>query len=135
VAHVGHQTAEGGGDAGHRAGTSTVGIAGSAGEGHGVQRPRAPEGEEDEVVRVAPPLERDQPDGAGHLVVGHAHDGGGRGDGIEGQVRADLGVDDRAHLIEARAARHAEECVRIEPAQEQVGVGDGGLLAAAAVGE
>ena len=104
-------------------------------ERNGVKRPGAAEGEQDEVARVAPALQRHQPDGAGHLVVGHAHDGGGGRDRIERQMRADLLVDDVVHLVEPSAAFHAEQRIRIQPAEEEIGVGDRGLLAPAAVGD
>ena len=134
VPDVGDETAERRGDPGAR-GHQHLGNRQLAGQRHRVERPGAAEGEEDEVARVASALERHEPDGAGHPVVGHAHDRRSRGHGIERQVRADFLVDDLPHLVEPGPSLHTEERVGIEPSQEEVGVGDRRLLAAAAVGD
>ena len=96
----------------------------------GVQRPRPPEGHGREPGRVQPPLHRDQPDGAGHGAGGHldhrlgrllhpqpqrpAHPFGHRGPG-GGRVQ---GVEP------------ADGCLAVDAAQHQMGVGDGGPVAA-----
>jgi hypothetical protein len=118
-----------------RAGTSTFGMASSRARATACSGPAPPEGEQHEVAGIAPALQRHEADGARHLVVGHAHDGGSGRHRVQVQVRADLLVEDLADVIETRAAGHAEQRVGVEPAQHEVRVGDRRLLATAAVGD
>ena len=108
VAHVGHQAPQGRGDPGTRR-HQHPGDGQLAGQGGGVQRAGAAEREQDEVARVVPALQRHQADGAGHLVVGHAHDGGGDLLGTQAEMGADLLVEAVAHRGELRGALDAEE--------------------------
>ena len=95
----------------------------------------AAEGEQGEVARVVAALERHEPDGARHLVIGDAHDGAGHLVRRQPEVRADLGVEDLADAIEGRRPADAEQPRRIEPPQQEIGVGDRGLRPAAPVAD
>ena len=134
VADVGDEAAERGGDAGAR-GHQHPRDGQLARERGGVEGTGAAEREEDEVARIVAALQRDQADGARHLVVGHADDGGGDLVGAEAQVGADLLVEDVAHAIELRRPRHAEQPAGIQAAEQEVRVRRGRLVAAAAIAD
>ena len=123
VAHVGEHTAERGRDAGE-ARHQHVRHAELAGDGGGVHRPRATEGEEREVARVVPLVHRDEPRRARHLVVHHAQD---RGRGlrlVQAQRRGDILAHDAAHRVDVRRAFQAADGAGVDAAEQQVGVGD-----------
>ena len=134
VAHIGQYAAERGGDAGV-ARHQHVGHAELAGDGGGVHRPRAAEGEEGEVARVVPLVHRDQPRRARHLMVHHTQDGSGGLRLVEAERVCDPVADDAAHLVDIRRAVEATDGARIDPAKQQVGVGHRGLLPAPAVAD
>src|SRR5689334_19781830 len=77
-----------------RAGTSTRGDGEFTGQRYSMERAGPAEREEHEVAGVVAALERDQADGACHLVVGHPHDRAGHFFRAEPQVGADLLVED-----------------------------------------
>src|SRR3989442_15550569 len=118
-----------------RAGTSTWGIASSRASATAWSGPAPPKAKRTKSRGSRPRWSDTRPDGAGHPVVGHAHDRRSRGHGIERQGRADFLVDDLPHLVEPGPSLHTEERVGIQASQEEVGVGDRRLLAAAAVGD
>ena len=101
-------------------------------DGAGVERPGAPERDQDEVARVEAALDRDQPDRVRHVLVGGADRGEGRG--FRGQV--ELGAEPGeggAGRVGVEWHRAAEEVPRVEPPERQVGVGQGRLRAARTV--
>ena len=134
LAQVGDQAAERVGEPRPRR-HEHLGDAKLARDRHGMQRPGPAEGEQHEVARVVAARQRHQPDGAGHVGIGEPEDGGsGILDGEAerpGQPVADGG----AHGLHVDGALDGGEARRIEPAEHQVGVGDGGLAAAAAVAD
>ena len=134
LAQVGHQAAERVGEPRpHR--HQHLGDAELARDRHGVQRPGPAEGEQHEVARVVAARQRDESDGAGHVRVGEPEDGGGGIlDGEAERPRQPV-ADDGAHGLDVHGALDRRQPSRIEPAEHQVGVGDGGLGAAAAVAD
>ena len=85
------------------------------------------EGHEDEVPRVVSALHRNPPERAHHGVVGDLHDAEGHLDHAEAErTGAPLldGLPGR-RLVEPHLA--AEEVICVEPAEDEVRVGDGGL--------
>ena len=100
-----------------------------------MQRARATEGKQREVPRVVSLGEADHADRTGHLVVGDPQDGGRRGDGIEPERTAELRLDDALDVLHAHRVVHAEQLVRVQSAEQQVGVRDRGLRAAAPVAD
>ena len=134
VAHVGEHAAERRRDAGV-ARHQHMGHAELAGDGGGVHRPGAAEGEEREVARVVPLVHRDQPRRARHLVVHHLQDRR-RGPGlVEAERVADPGADDAAHRVDVRRAVEAADGAGVDAAEQQVGVGHGRLGTALAVAD
>ena len=100
-----------------------------------MQGTRAAEREQHEVARIVAARERNHADRARHLVVGDAQYrrcGCGR---IQPERLADFFQDDRAHFGERHRPVHGEQLFRIEPPQDQVGIGDGRIDAAAAVAD
>ena len=82
VAEVGHQHADGGGDARvrrHQHGRDAE----LARQRVGVQRAGAAEGDQHELARIVAALHGDQAHGADHVRVGDLHDAGGGGQRIE----------------------------------------------------
>ena len=134
VADVSHEAAERGGDPGPRR-HQHLGDHQLPRERDGVERSGAAEREQDEVARIIAALQRHETDRARHFVVGHADDGGGDLVGAEAEVRADLLVEDVPHTIELRRARDAEQPVRVQTAEQEIGVGRGRLVATAAVAD
>ena len=101
----------------------------------GVQRPGAAEGEEREVARVVAARQAHHADRAGHAVVGDAHDRRRRRGRVEPERRADLREQRGADRLHRDRVLDGEQPVRVEPAEDQVGVGDGRSRAAAAVAD
>ena len=98
-----------------------------------MQAARATEGEQREVSRIEAALYADYADGALHIGVGNADDRGGRGDDVESQLLADTfdgGVG--AGGVDAEFA--AGELIRGDAAEDDVGVGYGGVFAGAVAG-
>ena len=81
-----------------------------------------------------PALHRDQADGIGHVLIHRADDGERRVLGRERQGLAQPG-EGRTRGREVQRHGPAEEEGGIETAQHQIGVGDGGRFAAAAIGD
>ena len=111
-----------------------AGHAEALGDGAGVERPGATEGDEGEVAGIEAALHRDQADGIGHVLVHRADDGECCILRREGQGLAQPG---KRRTRGGKIQRHgpAQEEGGIETAQHQIGVGDGGRLAAAAIGD
>ena len=100
-----------------------------------MQGSRASERNHDELPRVDAALHRHHAQRIGHRGVGDLHDAVGAGDGVELHV---LGATPRnavARGVDAEPHLPAQEIGGVEPAQRQVGIGDGGLLAAVAVAD
>ncbi len=112
----------------------TRGHAQALGDGAGVERPGAAEGDEREVAGIEAALHRDQADGIGHVLIHRADDGECR---ILRRERQGLAQPGEGRMRGGKIQRHgpAEEEGGIETAQHQIGVGDGGHLAAAAIGD
>ena len=107
-------------------GTRTVGMSSSAARRFACAGAGATEGHEDEVPRVVSALHRNPPQRADHGVVGDLHDAEGHLDHVQAErVGAPLldGMPGR-RLVKPHLA--AEEVIRIEPAEDEVRVGDGG---------
>ena len=102
------------------------------GDGRRVERPRAAEGEEREPARVVAPLERHHLDRARHVLVRDLDDRGGELERVEAHGLAERG---RAPRSADRVELHppGEEVLRVEPAEQEVRVGDRDLRAAAPV--
>ena len=101
----------------------------------GVQRAGAAEGEEREVARVVAARQAHHADRARHPVVADAHDRCGRCRCIEAERRADVLEQRGADRIHRHRMLDREQALRIEPAKRQVGIGDGGACAAAAIAD
>jgi hypothetical protein len=89
-----------------------------------VQWPGTSESEECETAGIVSSLQRNHLDGAGHVLVGNLDDGRGEVDrahaGPAGQVsQSDFGQ------IRVETHPAAQEILWIEPAEKQIGVGDG----------
>ena len=135
LAQVGDEAAERIGEARPRR-HQHLGDAELARQRHRVQRPGAAEGEQREVARVVAARQRHHADGAGHVRVGEPDDGRRR--------RVDVEAERRGRACRRRSSRtcvdrhrprHGQQPLRVEPAEHQVGVGDGRLGAAAAVAD
>ena len=133
MAHVGAQQAERGGDAGP-AGDDDARDAELVGDLRRVHGPGAAERHQAEPARVVAAGDRDHAQRRGHVGAQHAHDGRRRVlDRQPERARhrpLDGGPGERG--VERRAA--AQEPRRVERAEHDVGVGDGRLVAAHAVG-
>ena len=92
-------------------------------------------GEQHKIARIVAAPDRDFAQGVGHVAVDHAANAGGCGFDAHAERLCDLLADcgRRAGEIEFHAA--TEEIVRVENAKDQVRVGDGGELTAAAVAD
>ena len=102
------------------------------GDGRGVQRPGAAEGDEHEVARIDPALDGQQADRVGHVLVGEVDDGARRRFPVQSQ-RPRQRVDHRRRTLGVQPQLSAKEEPGVEPAEHQVGVGHGGGVAAGAV--
>ena len=101
------------------------------GELRGVQRAGAAEGEQREVARVVTSRQRHHAKRSRHAVVGDAKD---RCRGIlriQPERRTNLFVESHRDRIERDRTVHREQRVRVEPPEQQVGVGDRHPLSAA----
>ena len=126
VAHgVRHEDAEGGERTGHLRDEHS-GDAKGSGHGAGVQRAGAAEADEGEVAGVVAPLDGDDADGLFHGGLGEAEDAGG--ELLDGGQIAAGALHDGARALGVEADAAAEEEVGVEAAEDEVGVGDGGLL-------
>ena len=132
VAKVGHQHADRGGDAGVRR-DQHGGDAELARQCVGVQRSGAAEGDEHELAGIVAALHGHQAHRADHVGVGDLHDAGGGGDRVERQWRGHAVGDGLARGGGVQRHLAAEEERGVQPAEDQVGVGDGRRGAAAAV--
>ncbi len=94
---------------------------------------RAAEGEHDEVAGVAAAVGGDGLHGAHHVGVGDEVDAVGRLDEVAAERRRDLVGDGAARGRGVDGHGAAGQRARVEVAEHDVGVGDGRLLAAAAV--
>ena len=98
-------------------------------EGAGVERASASEGNQREVAGIVAALDGDDANGLLHGGLNDAQDAGGElFDGGEGSLPL-LHVLQHAGAVEGDGASH--EAVGVEAAEGEVGVGDGGLGAAA----
>ena len=134
VADVGEHAAERGGDAGeprYQHGGHTQ----LAGDGRRVHRARAAEGEERELARVVPLVDRDEASRPGHLVVDDAHHGGGGFDRVEAERLADLLPHDPCNRVDVGGRFEPRDGPGVDAAQQQVGIGDGRLAAPPAVAD
>ena len=134
LAQVGDQAAQRIGEARPRR-DQHLGDAELARQRHRVQRPGAAEGEQREVARIEAARQRHHADGAGHVRVAEPDDGRRRRIDVDAQRPGELVGEDLAHLRHRHRPRHGQQPLRVQPAQHQVGVGDGGLGAAAAVAD
>ena len=92
-------------------------------------------GEQHEIARIVAAPDRDFAQRVGHVAVDHAADAGGGGFDAHAERFGDLIADRGGRALEIELHAAAEEIVRVEDAEDQVGVGDGGKLAAAAVAD
>ena len=104
-------------------------------QGRGMHRSGAAEGEEREIARIVAARQRHQTDGAGHAIVGDAQDRRRRLGPAQSQPAADLLPDALLHGLERHRVVDGQELRGIEAAQNQVRIGDGRPLAAAAVAD
>ena len=112
-----------------RAGTSTFGRPSSRASADGVQRPGAAEGEQREVARVVAARQRHHADRAGHVGVGEPEHGRGRAAGVEPERRGrSASAKIAAHAPRRRPARRPPAAPPGQPAEHQIGVGDGRLV-------
>ena len=100
------------------------------GAGTGVDWPGSTERNEYELARIEPPVNGDELDLVGHVFVGRFDDGVRRGFHLRSGTRAEL----PANLLQRRDGRNrvksdlpAQEIVRVEAAQHEVGVSCRGL--------
>ncbi len=105
-----------------------------AGERGAVQRTGTAEGEQREVARVVAALDRDDADGADHVVVDDGEDAARRLLQAQAQRPGDAGLDRRARALHVEGEGAAEQVGR-QVAEREMGVGDGRLDAAAAVAD
>jgi hypothetical protein len=106
-----------------------------AGDGYGVQRPSAAEGDKREVARIVAALDRDCADGPGLAVVADADDGLSRRARRHAQRGGDTGGESALHIGDARCLGYAEQPRWIESSEVEVGVGDRRLVATAAIAD
>ena len=99
----------------------------------GVQRPPAAEGQQREVARIVPALDRDDAQYLGHLGVDQRDDPGRGALDVPTQRPAHR-RDGRASAVLVDRKRPVEQRARVEPAQHDVRVGDGGPVAVAVTG-
>src|SRR6202163_4172013 len=109
-----------------------MGDAEGFGQGGSVETSSAAEGDQGEVARIASPFNGDDADGLLHGGVDHANDSGGKL--FQRQVGSSFfqpiaGDAPRALQVEREIA--AEETVRLQASQKQVGIRDRGLQAPA----
>ena len=104
------------------------------GEVGAVQRAGAAEGHQREVARVVAALDRHQPERADHVVVHDVEDALRRRLQREPERPGHPLLDGPPRPIDVERDLAAEQ-VRRDAAEHQVGVGDGGLLAAGAVAD
>ena len=97
-----------------------------------MERAGAAEGEEREVARVVAAGEAHHPDRTRHPVVGDAQDRRRRLVGGETERASDGLLDEIADAGERHRGVDGEEALRVEPAEDEVGVGDGRPRPAAA---
>ena len=103
------------------------------GERHPVERPRPAEGDEGELPGVHPSRHRVRADREGHVGVDDPDDAEGRvGDG-QAELLPDLLLDGAARAVGIDGEVAPQHLVRVEPPEGDLGVGDGGLVAALAV--
>ena len=132
VAQVGDQQPDRRGDAGMRR-HDDLRHAQHVGHFRAMQRARAAERHQRIVARVDALLDGARADGIGHVGVDHGDHAFGRLAVAHLQLARQLADHPaRRHLVERHPA--AQEVLRIEPAQHDIGVGHGGPGAAAAVG-
>ena len=103
-------------------------------DGTGMERPGTAKGDEGEVANIEAALHRDQADGIGHVLIHRADDGERRVLGREREGLAQPGKR-RPRGREVQGHGPAQEEGRVETAQDQIGIGDGGRFAAAAIGD
>ena len=106
-----------------------------AGEAAGMQRTRTAEGDQRIAPRIAPALDRDDAHRALHSGIGHRMDAPGRLFEIKAERGADLAQDRRPRRLLLQAHRPAVEIARVQIAEHQIGIGDGGLAAAACIAD
>ena len=92
-------------------------------------------GEQHEIARIVAAPDRDFAQRVGHVGVDHVADAGGGGFDAHAERLGDLLVDRGGRRLEIELHAPAEEIVRVENAEDQVRIGDGGELAAAAVAD
>jgi hypothetical protein len=97
---------------------------------HGVERPAAAVGDQRVVARVEAALGGDAAHRERHLHVGQPDDAGRRGRTPEPERRADLLVDGPGGARQIERHRAPEEAGGVDPAEHEIGVGDGRLGAA-----
>src|SRR5438093_1824516 len=98
-----------------------------------MQRTSPAKGDEDKMARIIATLYRDQAHGADHVCVGNLHDAMGRLQGVESQGLATLLHDGRTAGVRVKGDFPTEKKRRVEPAEHQIGVGNGWCGAALAV--
>ena len=99
-----------------------------------VDRAGATEPDQSEVARIEPALDGHQPERARHRGVGDLHDPEGGRDDIAARAGRRSARDRAGRGVDVEVELAAEEGIGAEPAEHEVRVGDGRLLAAAAVG-
>ena len=104
------------------------------GQRRGVHGAGAAEGDQGQIARIEALLGRADPHGAFHVGVGDADDPRRRRLGRQPERRADPLHERPPRGIEIHPHLAAQEAIRMEPAEHQVGVGHGRLVAAAPIG-
>lgn len=104
-----------------------------SGDFDGMQRAGATEGEQREIARVVPLLDRHQADGMCQLIGGDGQ-GGRRSRGpVQTQRYADLFLDRGCDPLHRRSIGDAGQTIRVEPPEQKIGVSDGNVCAASAI--
>ena len=98
-----------------------------------MQRTGPTKGHEDEGARVVATLHGNQTHGADHVGIGDLHDAMRRLQGVESQGLGTLPHDGHTTGVWVKRDFPAQEKRRVEPAQQQIGIGDGRCRATLAV--
>ena len=100
----------------------------------GMERSGAAKGDQGVLPRIEPAIDGEHADGVGHVLVGDVDDRLRRLHAVETDAVAEL-VELRFRLRHAERDGAAEEVVRVEPPQREIGIGDGDLLATGVVAD
>src|SRR5215204_4134047 len=99
-----------------------------------MERPSAAEGDQDVLPGIEPAIDREHANGVDHVLVGDIDDRPGRLKPAKTNATAEL-VELRLRFRQAERDRAAEEVLRVQPPQNQIGIGDGDLLTTAVIAD